>query len=328
MKLSVLDQSVISSGKTPQETLKNTTKLAKRTEELGYVRFWVAEHHNTDGIAGTSPEILMAHLAANTKKIKIGSGGVLLPQYSPFKVAENFKLLESLYPGRIDIGIGRSPGGNAETRLALTDGIRKSLNEFPRQVKDLQHYLQNKKKQKSEDVIAYPLTETVPDLWLLGVTHRGARLAAEYGASFTYGHFISPANGKRAMDYYYEHFQPSASLHQPQANICIFVICANTQEKAEEIALSQDLWLLSIAKGESTKILSTEEARKKGLTPEDYAIIKENRKRMIIGTKDKVREQLLRLSELYQTEEFMIICNVYSFEDKMASYEYIAELLF
>ncbi|MGD6942973.1 LLM class flavin-dependent oxidoreductase [Cytobacillus gottheilii] len=326
MKLSVLDQSVLSSGNTAQETLQNTTALAQLTEQLGFVRFWVAEHHNSDGIAGTSPEILIAHLAAHTKKIKIGSGGVLLPQYSPFKVAENFKVLESLYPGRIDLGIGRSPGGNAETRLALTDGIRKSLNEFPRQVRDLQYYLQKQQKLNSEEVLAYPLTKTVPDLWLLGITHRGARLAAEYGTAFTFGHFISPVNGKRATEYYYKHFQPSPLLDKPQANICIFVICANTQEEAEEMALSQDMWLLSIAKGESTKILSPEEARKKVLTAEDYSIIKENRKRMVIGTKDRVREQLLRLSELYQTEEFMIICNVYSFEDKVKSYELTAEL--
>lgn len=326
MKLSVLDQSVLSSGNTAQETLQNTTALAQLTELLGFVRFWVAEHHNSDGIAGTSPEILIAHLAAHTKKIKIGSGGVLLPQYSPFKVAENFKVLESLYPGRIDLGIGRSPGGNAETRLALTDGIRKSLNEFPRQVRDLQYYLQKQQKLNSEEVLAYPLTKTVPDLWLLGITHRGARLAAEYGTAFTFGHFISPVNGKRATEYYYKYFQPSPFLDKPQANICIFVICANTQEEAEEMALSQDMWLLSIAKGESTKILSPEEARKKVLTAEDYSIIKENRKRMVIGTKDRVREQLLRLSELYQTEEFMIICNVYSFEDKVKSYELTAEL--
>ncbi|KAB2335680.1 LLM class flavin-dependent oxidoreductase [Bacillus mesophilum] len=326
MKLSVLDQSVLSSGSTAQETLQNTTALAKLSEQLGFVRFWVAEHHNTDGIAGTSPEILITHLAAHTKKIKIGSGGVLLPQYSPFKVAENFKVLESLYPGRIDLGIGRSPGGNAETRLALTDGIRKSLNEFPRQVRDLQDYLQKQQKLNSEEVLAYPLTKTVPDLWLLGITHRGARLAAEYGTAFTFGHFISPVNGKRAIEYYYKHFQSSPRLDKPKANICIFVICANTQEEAEEMALSQDMWLLSIAKGESTKILSPEEARRKVLTPEDYSIIKENRKRMVIGTKDKVREQLLRLSELYQTEEFMIICNVYSFEDKVKSYKLTAEL--
>lgn len=324
MKLSVLDQSVISMGASAQETLQNTVKLAQITEELGYVRFWVAEHHNTDGIAGTSPEILIAHIASKTSKIKIGSGGVLLPQYSPYKVAENFKLLEALFPGRINLGIGRSPGGNAETRLALTDGLRKSLNEFPRQLKDLQGYLHNN--QETNEVIAYPITNTVPDVWLLGVTHRGARVAAENGTAFTFGHFIAPANGKRAIEYYYEHFQASQTLNKPRANICIFIICAETMEKAEELALSQDLWLLAISKGKSTKILSSEDAKKTILTEQDHKIIKENRKRMIVGTKQKVKADLMHLSEYYQTDEFMFITNVYSFEDKIQSYRLLAEL--
>ncbi|KAB7668374.1 LLM class flavin-dependent oxidoreductase [Bacillus sp. B1-b2] len=324
MKLSVLDQSVISMGASAQETLQNTVKLAQITEELGYVRFWVAEHHNTDGIAGTSPEILIAHIASKTSKIKIGSGGVLLPQYSPYKVAENFKLLEALFPGRINLGIGRSPGGNAETRLALTDGLRKSLNEFPRQLKDLQGYLHNN--QETNEVIAYPITNTVPDVWLLGVTHRGARVAAENGTAFTFGHFIAPANGKRAIEYYYEHFQASQTLNKPRANICIFIICAETMEKAEELALSQDLWLLAISKGKSTKILSTEDAKKTILIEQDHKIIKENRKRMIVGTKQKVKADLMHLSEYYQTDEFMVITNVYSFEDKIQSYRLLAEL--
>jgi luciferase family oxidoreductase group 1 len=141
LKLSVLDQSVISKGDSASTALQNTVKLAQVTEELGYTRFWVAEHHNTNGIAGSSPEILISHIASNTRKIRVGSGGVLLPQYSPFKIAENFKVLEALFPNRIDAGIGRSPGGSPSTRMALTDGIRKSLNGFPRQVKDLQGIL-------------------------------------------------------------------------------------------------------------------------------------------------------------------------------------------
>ena len=326
MKLSVLDQSVLRSGYSAKDALENTVRLVQLTEKLGYVRFWVAEHHNTDGIAGTSPEVLITHLAAQTKTIKIGSGGVLLPQYSPYKVAENFKLLETLYPNRIDLGIGRSPGGNAETRTALTDGIRKSLNEFPRQVRDLQYYLHSNKKLSNNDVLAYPLTETVPDIWILGVSKRGARLAAENGTAFTFGHFIAPGNGRIALDYYYTHFQASEALQEPKANVCIFVVCAKSQEKAEELALSQDMWLLSIAKGQSTKLESPEAIKKKVLTAEDYKIIKENRKRMIVGTKEKVREDLVQLSKLYKTEEFMIITNIYSFEDKMESYRLLAEV--
>ncbi|HEO8420345.1 LLM class flavin-dependent oxidoreductase [Niallia sp. FSL W8-0635] len=323
MKLSVLDQSVISKNSNAGIALQNTIKLAKHTEELGYTRFWVAEHHNSNGIAGTSPEILISSIAAQTNRIRVGSGGVLLPQYSPFKIAEDFKVLEALYPNRMDLGIGRSPGGSTPTRLALTDGIRKSLNEFPRQVTALQEYLTDKN--ASQEVQAYPYIETLPEIWMLGVSQRGARLAAEKGTAFTYGHFINPISGSIAMRHYRESFQPSSFLSNPQSNVCVFVVCAPTQAEAEEMALSQDLWLLAVEKGQDTFILSKEEAKGAELTEEDKAIIRKNRKRAIIGTPEKVKEALLQLSESYQTKEFMIITNIYDFEEKMQSYSLLAE---
>lgn len=323
MKLSVLDQSVISKNSNAGIALQNTIKLVKHTEELGYTRFWVAEHHNSNGIAGTSPEILISSIAAQTNRIRVGSGGVLLPQYSPFKIAEDFKVLEALYPNRMDLGIGRSPGGSTPTRLALTDGIRKSLNEFPRQVTALQEYLTDKN--ASQEVQAYPYIETLPEIWMLGVSQRGARLAAEKGTAFTYGHFINPISGSIAMRHYRESFQPSSFLSNPQSNVCVFVVCAPTQAEAEEMALSQDLWLLAVEKGQDTFILSKEEAKGAELTEEDKAIIRKNRKRAIIGTPEKVKEALLQLSESYQTKEFMIITNIYDFEEKMQSYSLLAE---
>ena len=327
MKLSVLDQSVICKGESASITLQKTVKLAQITEDLGYTRFWVAEHHNTNGMAGSSPEVLISHIASNTRKIRVGSGGVLLPQYAPYKIAENFKTLEALFPNRIDVGIGRSPGGSATTRLALTDGLRKSLNEFPRQVKDLQGFLQNQLPADHPfyDVRAFPDTASLPEMWQLGITHRGARLAAENGTAFTYGHFITPANGERAMDYYYRHFQPSPALAEPKANVSVFVVCASTQEKAEELALSQDLWLLAVEKGIDTRIPSVEEAKGTPLTYEHRLKIQENRKRMIIGTPQKVKSEIFRLSEKYRTDEFMIISNIYNFEHKMEIYRLLAE---
>ncbi|WP_312094153.1 LLM class flavin-dependent oxidoreductase [Niallia sp.] len=323
MKLSVLDQSVISKNLNAGITLQNTIKLAKRTEELGYTRFWVAEHHNSNGIAGTSPEILISSVAAQTNRIRIGSGGVLLPQYSPFKIAENFKVLEALYPNRLDLGIGRSPGGSTPTRLALTDGIRKSLNEFPHQVTSLQEYLTDTP--PNHEVQAYPFVETRPEIWMLGVSQRGARLAAEKGTAFTYGHFINPISGSIAMKHYQENFQSSSFLTNPQANVCVFVVCAPTQEEAEEMAISQDLWLLAVEKGKDIFILSKEEAKRVKLSEEDKEIVRKNRKRAIIGTPEKVKEELFRLKEYYQTEEFMIITNIYDFEEKLQSYTLLAE---
>jgi luciferase family oxidoreductase group 1 len=329
LKLSILDQSVIRKGDSASTTLQNTVKLAQVTEELGYTRFWVAEHHNTNGIAGSSPEILISHIASSTRKIRVGSGGVLLPQYSPYKIAENFKVLEALFPNRIDAGIGRSPGGSPSTRMALTDGLRKSLNEFPRQVQDLQGFFLNQLPVDHlfHDVKAYPTIESLPEMWMLGITHRGARVAAEHGTAFTYGHFITPDNGVRAIDYYYTHFQPSPFLPKPKTNVCIFVVCAETQEEAEVLAVSQDLWLLGLEIGIDTRILSVEEAKKISLTSDERMKIQQNRRRMIIGTPQMVKTELLRLSEKYHTDEFMIITNIYDFQAKINSYILIANEL-
>lgn len=330
MKLSVLDQSVISKGDSAGTALQKTVKLAQVSEALGYTRFWVAEHHNTNGIAGSSPEILISHIASNTSKIRVGSGGVLLPQYSPYKIAENFKVLEALFPNRIDAGIGRSPGGSPSTRMALTDGLRKSLNEFPRQVQDLQGFFLNQLpvEHPFHGVKAYPTSDSLPEMWMLGITHRGARIAAEHGTAFTYGHFITPDNGVQAMDYYYTHFQPSPFLQEPKTNVCVFVVCAETQEEAEELALSQDLWLLAVEKGMDTRIPSVEVAKNVSLKADERVKIQKNRRRMIIGTPQKVKQELLRLSEQYQTDEFMIITNTYNFQDKISSYTLLANALF
>jgi luciferase family oxidoreductase group 1 len=322
MKLSVLDQSVITKGQDARMAFEETVKLAQRTEELGFTRFWVAEHHNTNGLAGSAPQVLISHLASMTQHIKVGSGGVLLPQYSPYKIAEDFKVLETLFPGRIDLGIGRSPGGSYETRLALTDGLKKSMNEFPRQVGELQQYLH-----EGSRVKAYPSVQQPPMTWILGISHQGARVAAEHGTAFTYGHFINSSNGKRALDYYHTHFQPSAGLKAPVSNVCIFVICAPTQEEAEEIARSQDIWLLEVERGIDTRIPSKEEAANRIFTAREREKVAENRKRTIVGTPEKVKEELQLLSEIYAADEFMIISNVSDFEDKMRSYELLAESL-
>ncbi|WP_026695234.1 LLM class flavin-dependent oxidoreductase [Peribacillus kribbensis] len=329
MKLSVLDQSVIRAGGDARDAFRETVRLAKWAEELGYERFWVAEHHNTNGIAGTAPEILIAHIASLTEKIRVGSGGVLLPQYSPYKIAEDFKVLEALFPGRMDLGIGRSPGGGADTRLALTDGIRRSLNEFPRQVRDLQGFLTESLPEDHmfKGVTAYPSVDSLPEIWMLGITQRGARLAAENGTAFTYGHFITPVNGKRALDYYYEYFQPSSLQRHPKANICIFVVCAPTQEEAEELALSQDMWLLDVEQARDTRIHSVAEAKSRSLSSAQRARVQENRKRAVIGTPEKVREELKLLSEIYRTDEFMIITNIHDTEAKSRSYSLISQVM-
>ncbi|SFE50008.1 LLM class flavin-dependent oxidoreductase [Alteribacillus iranensis] len=327
MKLSILDQSPISEGSDTAEALENTRRLAKVADQLGFTRYWVAEHHSTSGLASTSPEVLIPHLATMTTRIRFGSGGVLLPQYSPYKVAENFKLLEALFPGRIDLGVGRSPGGGETIRLALTDGIKKNLIEFPRQLTELQGFLDNNFPigHDYRKIKTSPVTKTLPATWVLGLSSRSAKHAAHNSTGFTYGHFIHPHQGQEAIATYLEHFQPSERMPKPAVNACVFVICAETEKEAEKIAISQDLWLLAVEKGRSTKVKSIAEAKRIPLSSADKKRIIENRQRTVIGSPNQVKKKLLQLADAYQTDEIMVITNVYDFEDKLHSYELLAE---
>ncbi len=329
MKLSVLDQSPISKGQTPEKALQQTIELAQFTERLGFHRFWVAEHHNTNGLASTSPEVLISRIASATERIRVGSGGVLLPQYSPLKVAENFKMLEALFPNRIDLGLGRSPGGSQQTRLALTDGLQKTLSAFSRQVKELHGYLYNSlpEEHNYHGVLATPRTEGNPDTWVLGITERGAKHAALNGTGFTFGHFINPDQAEASIQTYLEHFQPSIAHQTPAINACVFVVCAETKEEAERLALSQDMWLLQVEKGIDTRVPSIEEVQSHTFTSREFEKVKSNRRRAIIGTPEDVYKKLEALSEQYQTEEFLIITNIYDFESKKRSYELLARHL-
>ncbi|MFA1820004.1 LLM class flavin-dependent oxidoreductase [Virgibacillus oceani] len=329
MKLSVLDQVPVSSGETHEEALEHTLELAKWTERLGLHRYWVAEHHNTIGLASASPEILMTRIASVTNRIRVGSGGILLPQYSPYKIAENAKTMEAFFPDRIDIGVGRSLGGSPKTRKALMDHLYKGLDEFPRQLFDLQGFLHHSLPQDHEFrlVKAGPRIEKVPPLWVLGLSERGARNAAELGMGFVFGHFIDPANGTAAMRTYRENFSPSETMEKPRSFVCIFVVCAETEEEAEALALSQDKWLLNVGKGAGTVVQSPDQVRKKPFNKSELDTIRHNRKRAIIGTPETVKQKLLQLQDEYQTDEFMIITNIHDFEAKKKSYQLVAEAM-
>jgi luciferase family oxidoreductase group 1 len=327
MKLSVLDQAPISKGNTPEQTLQNTLELAQWTESLGYHRYWVAEHHNTSGLASSSPEIMMTRIASVTHQIRVGSGGILLPQYSPYKIAEDAKTLAAFFPDRIDIGVGSSPGGSPLTRSALTDRQNKSLREFPRQVDDLQGFMYNSLPRNHDFrlVKAGPRISNVPPLWILGLSERSAKSAAEKGLGLVFGHFINPTNGEKALKTYYDSFVPSVTLSKPQSMVCIFVVCAETEEKAESLALTQDKWLLNVGRGLGTKVLPEEDINQQTFSDEELENIKKNRERCVVGTPQTVKKRLEELQKVYQTDEFMIITNIFDFEAKKESYRLLAE---
>jgi luciferase family oxidoreductase group 1 len=328
LKLSVLDQSPIAYGSNAKEALRQTTELAKVTEALGYHRFWVSEHHDASTLAGSSPEVLIAHLAAHTKKIRLGSGGVMLPHYSAYKVAENFKLLEALHPGRIDVGLGRAPGGMPIAKMALQEGKEQNIHKYPLQVKDVIGYLQDDlpTDHRFHGLKATPLIDTVPDVWLLGSSGGSANVAAENGTGFAFAHFINGEGGVQAVESYRETFQPSALFDRPQTSVAIFVICADTDEQADQIASSLDLSLIMLENGQLSKgTPSIESALSYPYSPFERARIRENRKRMIVGSPKAVRQQLVELARAYETEEVIVVTITHRFEDRIRSYELLGE---
>lgn len=328
IKLSMLDQSPVSEGSTPVEALAQTAKLAQEAEELGYHRFWVSEHHSAPGLAGSSPEVLMAHLAAVTSTIRIGSGGVLLPHYSAYKVAENFRVLEGLYPGRIDLGIGRAPGGAAMSTRALQEYQLKDTDRYEQKVEDLITYLYDKSEpsHRFAGLQATPSVPTAPEIWLLGSSIGSSALAARLGTGFAFAQFINGEGGSDTMKGYKKSFCSSEVFSEPQGLIAVFVVCAETSEAADKLAASMDLSLVLLEKGHiSSGTPSVERALEYRYTPYEMFRIQDNRKRMVVGSPESVRQQLEALAEKYSCNEIMIASLIHSFPDKLKSIRLVAE---
>lgn len=294
IKLSVLDQSPISEGSTPTEAFSNTVQLAQEVEKLGFTRFWVSEHHNSVSLAGSSPEILISHIAAKTNRIRVGSGGVMLPHYSSYKVAENFRVLEALYPNRIDLGVGRAPGGMPIATRALQEGKMISLDHYPEQIQDVAMYLHDKVPGNHQfaNLQAAPVIPTAPELWMLGSSGESAMVAAKQGASFAFAQFINGYGGPEVMKAYQDQFQPSFLGDKPQSIVSIFVVCGETTEEAERIASSLDLSILLLEQGmRTTGTPSIETAQNYSYSTYDLFRIKENRQRMIVGNQAQVKNK-------------------------------------
>lgn len=328
VKLSILDQSPISEGQTPHEALQETVQLAQHAERLGFTRFWVSEHHDAVTLAGSSPEILISHLATKTSSIRIGSGGVMLTHYAPYKVAENFKLLEALFPGRIDLGVGRAPGGMPRATYALNRGKYRDPSAYPKQLDELMMYLHDTipEGHPYKGLKATPYIQESPPIWTLGSSVNSAKLAAKKGLPYMYAKFINDEGGVEAAKIYEENFQPSTFCQTPTQAVAIFFICAETDEDVERITSSLDLSLLLSAQGiESTGTPSPEDAQQYVYSSFEAKYIPENRKRMIIGTPTSARKQIEALAKAHRTDEVMLVMNTFYMKDKMNAYTLIAE---
>ena len=327
VKLSVLDQSPVRRGGDARQALAETIALAQATERLGYTRYWLAEHHGTAGFAGSSPEIMVTRVAAATSQIRVGSGGVMLSHYSPLKVAENFKLLENLYPGRIDLGIGRAPGSDGATAAALAYGSEVGIEYFPTKIADMVAFLADAPPATKpfKDVRATPAVAEVPEVWLLGSSDQSAAYAAHFGLAYSFAHFIAPQVTAPVMKYYRDQFQPSASLAAPRANAGVFVICADTQEEADYLAASRDLWRLKLNYGQHLPYAHPDEALAYDYNAQEQKVVAANRANRFAGTPESLREQLTAFADENGFEELLVLTITYDFDTRLRSYELLAD---
>ena len=323
LKLSVLDQSPIRSGGTAAEALDESVKLAQLTESLGFYRYWVAEHHGSNSFAGSSPEILISRIAAMTQKIRVGSGGVMLPHYSPYKVAENFNLLETMYPGRIDLGIGRAPGSDMTTSQALAYGSTIGIEYFPNKVADLMAFIAGEPAvtQGLERVEAKPRISSKAEMWMLGSSEQSALYAAKFKLPYSFAHFIAPDQSQHCVSLYHESCKQVG--FEPRANLGVFVLCSDTEKRANELKLCRDLWRLRFEKGDPGPCPSIEEAKYHGFTDAEKSRLAQ--RKSIAGTPAKVKKELEAIAESHGVDELVIVTICHQFEDRARSYELLAE---
>jgi luciferase family oxidoreductase group 1 len=322
--LSVLDLSPVAAGTTAGQALRQTTELAKRTEELGFRRFWVAEHHNMPSIASSAPAVLIAHLAASTSRLRVGSGGVMLPNHAPLVVAEQFGTLEALHPGRIDLGIGRAPGTDQVTALALrrtVEGL--SAEQFPAELMDLIGFF-------SGDNPRLPITATPgrgdePAIWLLGSSGYSAQLAGVLGLPFSFAHHFSSANTIPALALYRQSFRPSRWLERPCAMVAVSAICADTDERARWLGGPAALSFVHLRSGRPRPLVTPEEAARYEFSATERAIAADRFNDQAIGSPETVRRQLSALLARTGADELMLTTMVYDIGDRIRSFELISE---
>jgi len=328
MRLSVLDQSTASKGKNQDVAIRETLELARHCDALGYHRYWVSEHHNSGSIVGTAPEILMSAIAATTPRIRVGSAGVMLPHYSALKVAEQFRVLEAIAPGRIDMGVGRAPGSDQMTSYALNPNPQNVLDQFPRQVQELQHWVSGTPLPEGHPfarVIAQPTGPTTPELWILGSSDYGAQLAAYFGLPYAFAYFFSEGTGvEQALDLYRKNYRPSERNPKPSATICVWALAADTEQEALHQFKSRERAMIDRRQGIRLPLMPPDEAERP-YAPAEMATAEKLRRKAIVGAKDQVAERLHELAASLDLEELVVVTWTYDAAPRQRSYELMAE---
>jgi luciferase family oxidoreductase group 1 len=344
LRLSVLDQSPVPAGFTPGQALANSLDLARHVDHLGYTRLWYSEHHAMDLLAGTAPEILVARAAAETTRIRVGSGGIMLPHYSAFKVAEVFRTLYAMFPGRIDLGVGRAPGGGQLESYALRRNRKAPVtDDFPQQLAELRAFLHPERFPADHGfahIRVAPEAPGAPDIWLLGSSMWSAVTAAQEGLPYAFAHFFSPIQTRQAIEYYQRNFQPSPDRDKPEATLAIGVICADTDEEAQHLHSSVRLLQRRIRMDDRRPVAAPDDAARElaalptapnpliPFTAGSFNAPEENEwPTYFVGTPDKVAAQLRGLASELHLDEIIINTIIHSHEARKRSYALLAEAL-
>ena len=323
IKLSILDQSPVIKGISHSEAINRTIELSEITDKLGYNRFWVSEHHNSESFASASPEILLTAIASVTKSIRPGSGGVLINHYSPFKIAEQFNLLESLFPGRIDLGIGRAPGSDAEIIRALKSV---NTNAFDKTDELIKYFRNSARKKKFNNVIAVPAGTGIPEIWILGTSPESAVYAAKNGLRYVFGAFINDEYMLQSFQAYYQNFLPSEFLKEPYLNLALFVICSDKVKDAERMSKCSEYWLVNtFLKGRDICFPDEETSLKYNFSFEEKMLIEYRRKSAVIGIPEMVKNRLINMAEKYAIHEFTLVTITSDNNERINSYKLIAD---
>lgn len=327
LPLSILDLSPVAAGSTGAQALRNSLDLAQLADKLGFTRYWVAEHHNMPSIASSAPDIMIGQIAAATQRLRVGSGGVMLPNHAPLMVAERFKVLEALYPDRIDLGLGRAPGTDPATSYALRrrQGISEE-DDFLERFNELMLFETHgfPAGHPFHKVRAMPADVKLPPIYLLGSSDYSAQLSGHIGAAFAFAHHFATFDAVEAMRLYRDSFKPSVSHDKPYAILATHVVCADTDEEAERLAATVDLNFVRRAKGEYLPLASPDEALAYDYAPVDRARIAQNRQKLSVGSPATVKAKLAPLIEATQANELMVTTMIYDHQARKRSYELLA----
>jgi luciferase family oxidoreductase group 1 len=328
LRLSVLDQSPVPEGSTPGQALQNSIELARLVDRLGYNRFWMSEHHAMDTLACTAPEVMLARIGAETKRVRIGSGGIMLPHYTSLKVAECFRMLHALYPGRVDLGIGRAPGGGPIEALALKrDRKTKMIDDFPEQVSELLAFLGHEFPvgHPFEKIKVSPEMPGAPDVWMLGSSMWSSAAAVEFGLPYSFAHFFSPVHTRAAIETYRRSFRGGAYRSEAEATVAVGVVCAETDEEAEFLFSSVRLLQRRIRQGDRRPVASPESATRELKLLGDVQMEEGEWPRYFVGTPAKVKAELEQMANELEIKELIVNSIVWEQSKRLRSYELLAD---